>query len=108
MLSDVPCLLFCFEFETLFANHHFFFVSFSSQAGVLKALVTESTRMNEKNWVHAAPIKTHAHILLISNKDWVVPADADSRRWCISRVSSKYKGDLKYFEQMWNDLQRSD
>lgn len=74
--------------------------------GVLKGLVTEDTIVIEGKFQDAYAIRNHVRLMLASNKNWVVPAGLDERRFCVIDVSDIHQQDTKYFgaivEQMEN------
>lgn len=75
--------------------------------GRLKALVTEDRLTIEHKGKDSYQQKNFVRLLVASNNDWVVPAGASERRFCVLDVGSDKKQDIKYFraivQQMDND-----
>jgi hypothetical protein len=77
-----------------------FFAGDKQHEGVLKALVTEPFITIEAKYENAVTITNMTHILMASNADWVVPATADERRFCVMDVSDARMGDRAYFKKL--------
>ena len=70
------------------------------QEGPLKALVTEDTIPIERKGWDVERRRNYTRLLVASNEDWAVPAGVGERRWFVLDVSSKFKGNLKFFEEL--------
>lgn len=68
--------------------------------GVLKALITEPTFMNEKKFKDVVSKQNFLKIFMVTNNEYAVPASRDERRYCVFDVSSDRIGDKKYFEEL--------
>jgi len=77
-----------------------FFAGDRSHESVLKALVTERELVIEPKGVDVMIQRNCLHVLLASNSDWVVPASANERRFCVCDVSSAHMGDFRYFDAL--------
>ena len=73
--------------------------------GVLKGLVTERVIAIERKGFDVKQVKNVLHIIMSSNDDWVVPASADERRYCVLQVSNKYKQNEKYFKKLAKEIE---
>jgi phage/plasmid-associated DNA primase len=82
--------LFCFADEAFFAADR-------SHENVLKALVTEPFIHLEAKFKNAGQGRNHLHIMMASNKDWVVPASFEARRFFVLDVPDDRIGDKAYF-----------
>lgn len=74
-----------------------FWAGDKSAEGVLKALITEDLLAIEGKFQDLFIIRNHVRLLLASNKDWVIPAEHDDRRYCVIDVSESRKQDTTYF-----------
>lgn len=95
-LRDI-CLLFCDEAV----------VTGSSTEGVLKGLITERDIPIEAKGVDVVSSENHLHIIMASNNEWVVPAGAESRRFAVFGVPSKYQGDQTYFKAIGDQMYKN-
>lgn len=84
--------------ESFYAGDH-------AAANVLKAMITEPTMMIEPKYVNAYPLPNYRKLVVSSNETWVVPADADARRYAVLRVSERRKSDLRYFKAIVDELE---
>jgi hypothetical protein len=82
--------LILFADEAVWAGDH-------TNEGAIKAMVTEDWRIIEGKFKDAFQLRNHIRLLLASNKDWIVPAGLDERRFCVIDVSELHKQDLDYF-----------
>lgn len=73
-------------------------------AGKLKGIVTERHIIAERKGVDAQSFRNLMRLIVASNEGWVIPAGVDSRRWYVTDVSEKYKGNMKYFDALRNEL----
>jgi len=81
-----------------------FFAGDKSADGVLKAMVTEETRMIEPKFVDAFEIKNYLRILMATNNDWVVPAGPTARRYVVLDVSDKHENEVEYWDPLNDDI----
>ncbi len=72
--------------------------------GALKTLITDIDRSIERKGVDAYMIECFCRVMMSSNENWVIPASADSRRFCALNVSDKHKQDTKYFEALHEEI----
>jgi Family of unknown function (DUF5906) len=75
-----------------------------SAEGTLKRLITEPTLIIERKGVDAYEGPNCVHLLLASNKDWIVPAGKYARRFAVNEVLSKYAGDRDYWEALRHQI----
>ena len=73
--------------------------------GVLKALITEPTLIIEPKGINVFPMLNRLKILMASNNEWIVPASADERRYFVLDVAAHRKGDLTYFQQLYEAIE---
>jgi hypothetical protein len=89
----------------LFADEAFF-AGDKVHEGALKGLITEDTLTIEGKYRNAITVRNRLHVLIVSNKDWVVPASIDERRFAVFEALDIHQGDHPYFraivEQMNN------
>jgi hypothetical protein len=71
-----------------------------SDAGILKALITEPTRFMEKKFADAIQVKNCTHLIFASNETWAIPAESTDRRYCVLGVSDCKKGNHSYFDDL--------
>lgn len=74
-----------------------FFAGDKKQAGLMKGLITEGTRMLESKYVNAVEVNNFTRLILSSNDEWIIPSDLDDRRWMVIEVSGKHQNDRPYF-----------
>jgi hypothetical protein len=65
--------------------------------GVLKAMVTEDTLPVEPKRRDIYWVQNHIRLIIASNKEWLVPAGFEERRFCVIDVSDAYMQDEHYF-----------
>lgn len=82
-----------------------FYAGDTRHESTLKTLVTEDTLMIETKGVDAEPSANYTHMLLASNQDWVVPTDADDRRFFVVDVAEDKAKNRAYFERIARDLE---
>lgn len=91
--------LFMIAEEGLFAGN-------AREDSILKELITGSSLLMEPKGIDAFSMDNFLRLAIISNEEWVVNASSDERRYFVLEASDKYKGDIKYFnaiiEQMEN------
>jgi hypothetical protein len=71
----------------------------------LKGLITEPDLTIEGKGENLVTEPNHLHVVMASNEDWVVPAQADERRFAVFDVSSTHQRDRAYFEAMAAQLE---
>lgn len=78
--------------------------------GTLKALITEPYFLVEGKGKQARQARNCLHIMMATNNEWVIPADASERRFFINEVDSRYtKGGIdenkriQYFKDLWTE-----
>jgi hypothetical protein len=88
----------------LFADEAFF-AGDRQHEGVLKALITEPTIAVEGKYQNAVTTPNLLHIWMSSNREWVVPASHDARRYFMPNVSDHRVGDREYFTKLWAETE---
>jgi hypothetical protein len=83
----------------LFADEAFY-AGDRKHEGILKALITERALDVEAKYQAARNVRNCLHILMASNDEWVVPAGAQERRFCVIDVSDVRQQDNAYFGQI--------
>jgi hypothetical protein len=73
--------------------------------GVLQALVTEPTIPLQKKYQDTIQIKNNLHIIMASDKDWVVPAGMDERRYAIFDTSTVHMQKRDYFDPLYAEIE---
>jgi hypothetical protein len=73
--------------------------------GQIKRMITENTLMIEPKGRDKVRVQNRLHVMLASNHDWVVPADAHERRYLVSRVAALYRQDPKWFGPIYEQMQ---
>lgn len=73
--------------------------------GKLKGLVTERRLMAERKGIDAVQYTNHAHLIIASNSEWVIPAGPGSRRWTVIDVPGTHSNDSAYFAPMYKQLE---
>ena len=73
--------------------------------GVLKGLITEPTIAVEMKGHDVFTAPNRIKLTMASNNDWVIPAGADERRYCVVDVSASRAQDHAYFAALnaWID-----
>ncbi len=69
----------------------------SDAAGMLKMLVTEPVIPIERKFQNVTFATNLTHLIIASNHDWIIPAAAEERRFCVLDVSEKRMQDHDYF-----------
>ena len=72
--------------------------------GILKATITEETKLIEAKYRNAESQNNYLHLLMASNEDWVVPAGLDSRRFFVLDVRDDRMKDTDYFLKIKREL----
>ncbi len=78
--------------------------SSKEEAGILKGMVTERTRMMERKYADAIPVNNCTHLIVASNEEHVVPAELSDRRYCILDVAETKTGDAAYFSRLAGEM----
>jgi hypothetical protein len=68
--------------------------------GVLKAIITEDTFVIEPKGKEAFTVDNHINVAFASNRDWIVPAGLEERRFCVFDVSDRHMRDYDYFAKI--------
>jgi hypothetical protein len=74
-----------------------FFAGDPSAVAAAKALVTNPTLGYEAKGKDPLSAPNYAHVIVLTNNEWAVPAAADARRWMVLDVSEARMGDHTYF-----------
>jgi hypothetical protein len=72
--------------------------------GRLKGLITSKIQMIESKGVDPFRLDNYVRVMMTSNEDWVVPAGKDERRYCVLDCAPTVKGNYRYFEEMFDEL----
>ena len=88
----------------LFADEAFG-VRDKSALGALKRLITEPTLTIEPKGVDLFSVRNSLHVIMASNDDWIVPAGHDERRYAVTSVSARHRGDIAYFDALNRELE---
>jgi hypothetical protein len=88
----------------LFADEAFY-AGDKQHTGVLLTLISEPTLIIEGKYRNAIQTPNFLHIMMASNKDWVVPASLRSRRWVMADVLPDRIGDHDYFTAIQKELE---
>jgi hypothetical protein len=82
-----------------------FFAGDPAAVAAAKALVTDDEIGYESKGKAAFTALNYAHVIILSNHDWVVPAGSDARRWMVLDISEARKGDHTYFESLAAEIE---
>lgn len=74
---------------------------------ILKSMITDANHVREGKYEKAVNTKTFSCLMATSNKDWIVPANVDERRYPVFRVSACKKGDTAYFEALADEINKN-
>jgi Family of unknown function (DUF5906) len=66
--------------------------------GTLKAMVTEEEHLIEPKGRDIYAVQNHIRLMIASNKEWLVPAGLEERRFCPIDVSDVHMQDEAYFQ----------
>jgi Family of unknown function (DUF5906) len=88
----------------LFADEAFF-AGDKQNEGVLKALITEEAIAIEPKGVNVIMVPNCLHLIMASNKDWVVPASLSARRFFVLEVPDTVTGNRPYFAAIWQQME---
>jgi hypothetical protein len=81
-----------------------FWAGDKSAEGTLKALITEDSHIIELKGVDSFEVKNYIRLIVASNNDWLVPAGATARRFCVIDVQPNRKGDFGYFAAIEEEM----
>lgn len=70
----------------------------------LKTLISEMRLSIEKKGIDMFEGRNCVHLIMASNEDWVVPVDADDRRFFILDVSDDQRCDTNYFGAIADEM----
>jgi hypothetical protein len=73
--------------------------------GTLKRIITEPTLPIEPKHVDLEMHPNLLHIILATNKEWVVPAGIEARRFGVFDVSEEYMGNKEYFRALYQEIE---
>ncbi|MEL7638445.1 MAG: primase-helicase family protein [Solidesulfovibrio sp.] len=73
-------------------------------AGVLKALITESPLDFEQKGINAVSVDSYTRVVFTSNERWMVPADADDRRFVVLDCATTHVKDMTYYRSIMDDM----
>jgi hypothetical protein len=88
----------------LFADEAFF-AGDKAHVDVLKGLITEYTLTTEGKYRPVVTSRNRLHILIISNRDWVVPASITARRFAITEALDTRREDHDYFASIIRQME---
>lgn len=71
---------------------------------ILKGLITEPEIPIERKGYDVKAARSHLHIIMASNEDWVVPTSIDDRRFAIFNACESRKQDHDYFNAILNQM----
>jgi hypothetical protein len=92
------------ECVVLFADEAFY-AGDRAHESILKTLVTEKTWLIERKGIDATRSPSCLHVIMSSNADWVVPTDADDRRYCVIDCGDAHMRDQDYFTAISSQMQ---
>jgi hypothetical protein len=81
-----------------------FFAGSKTEMNALKSFQSEAVFSFEAKFRDCVSLPNHCAVIMSSNESWVAPADAGQRRWLVTDVSPKYKGNQAYFAQLLNEM----
>jgi len=77
-----------------------FFAGSAKEHDSLKSYITEPWFTFEQKGIDAVSLPNHSAVIMSTNHDWAVPADAGDRRMCVTEVAPHRKGDKAYFDAL--------
>lgn len=83
--------------EAFFAGNH-------EQHDILKSFQSEPAFTFEKKYGDSVSLPNHCAMIMSTNSDWAVPADAGERRMFVFDVSPHRKGDREYFNALGHEM----
>jgi hypothetical protein len=88
----------------LFADEAFF-AGDKQHGDILKGLITEYTLTIEGKYRAVVIVRNRLHILIVSNRDWVVPASMTARRFAVTEALDTKKGQRAYFRAIIDQME---
>jgi len=88
----------------LFADEAFYAGNKSGES-VLKSIISEDQVPIERKGFQTEMQRNCLHVIMASNEDWVVPANADDRRFFVLDVSDRRACDVNYFGRIDKQLE---
>jgi hypothetical protein len=73
--------------------------------GALKGLISEATIPIERKGFDIVQSPNRLHVVMATNNDWAVPSGIGARRYAVFRVAETYKGQAKYFNALFGELE---
>lgn len=81
-----------------------FYAGDKQHESILKMLITEPTIPVEAKGVDVEQSPNYIHAILASNKDWVVPAGVEERRFYVADVGEGHMQDKRYFRRLSEEM----
>ncbi len=81
-----------------------FFAGDPAAVAAAKALITNPQIGYEPKGKDAFSARNYAHVVVMTNNAWAVPAGEDARRWAVLDVSGVRAGDLAYFRALAREI----
>jgi len=81
-----------------------FWAGDKSKVGTLKSFITEGKIPCEAKGRDLIMMDSYHRVIMLSNVDWVVPADKDDRRFVVLDVSQEHAQDSDYFSSIWYEM----
>jgi hypothetical protein len=75
-----------------------------SKVGPLKSFVTENQLPYEWKGRDLVMMSSYHRVVMLSNNEWVVPADVDDRRFTVLDISNSKAQDTEYFGEIWREM----
>jgi hypothetical protein len=88
----------------LFADESFF-AGDKQHGDILKGLITEYMLTIEGKYRAVVIVRNRLHILIVSNRDWVVPASMTARRFAVTESLDTHRSDRPYFRAIINQME---
>jgi hypothetical protein len=88
----------------LFADEAFF-AGDKAHGDVLKGLITEYTLTIEGKYRPVVTARNRLHLLIVSNRDWVVPASITARRFAVYEALDTHRNDRPYFHAIVDQME---
>jgi hypothetical protein len=88
--------------SVLHANESFY-AGNRAHESAMKVLITDSMLTIEPKGVDIFQIPNALHLMISSNRPWVVPATVDERRFAVFNLSDAHVKDFPYFEALHNE-----
>jgi Family of unknown function (DUF5906) len=73
--------------------------------GRIKDMITGKTQQIEGKFIDAIEIRNYMNLFVTSNEDRPVPADFESRRFAMWKISDAHKNDHEYFKAIGDELE---